>query len=154
MFQILFDFNSKIENIYVNIYSVVLGNYNFNVFCFSGCSCEFVEGALYNALKSNNTLVKLYEDNARSLGIPFDYTGGKQGGSTDMGNVSTIKPSIHPKFQIDSSSGPHTKGFCDAAILTKNQKPTILCAKSLAMTAIDVILNPALLDDIRKDFSQ
>lgn len=102
-------------------------------------------------MQSNNTLLQLYVKNAKSLGIPFDYTGSKQGGSTDMGNVSTIKPSIHPKFKIASETGPHTKGFCKAAVRKENQEPTLLCAKSLAMTAVDIILQPELLIDIRRN---
>lgn len=84
----------------------------------------------------------------------FNHTGSKQGGSTDMGNVSVYKPSIHPKFKIDSTSNPHTSGFCEAAILASNQMPTITVAKSLAMTAIDVLVNRDLMPEILKYFNK
>ena len=106
----------------------------------------------YRALQTNKTLINLYQKNAEQLGVCFDYKGSKQGGSTDMGNVSAIIPSIHPKFKIESSSNPHTAGFNEAAIKDINQPPTICVAKSLAMTAIDVILNKDLLRAIKEEF--
>ena len=113
---------------------------------------EVVEIVMYNALKSNKPLTDLYVMNAEQEGIVFNYTGSKQGGSTDMGNVSVLKPSIHPKFKVDSTANVHTAGFNDAAILPINQTPTIKVAKSLAKTAIDVLTNSELVSSINKDF--
>ena len=117
-----------------------------------GCECEFVESTVYNALQSNKTLLDLYVKNAESIGVPVNHTGSKQGGSTDMGNVSTYKPSIHPNFKISAKTNAHAREFCEAAILKENQEPTLTCAKSLAMTAIDVLLCPQLIAKINSDF--
>ena len=35
----------------------------------------------------------------------------KAGGSTDMGNVSRVVPSIHPKFYIGTTVSAHTPDF-------------------------------------------
>ena len=98
-------------------------------------------------------MINLYTKNAKHLGVDFNYTGSKQGGSTDMGNVSVVLPSIHPKFKVQSKSNIHTAGFTDAAILDENQIPTLRVAKSLAMTAIDVLMSDShLLGQIKSDF--
>ena len=99
-------------------------------------------------------MLDLYVNNAKSIGVQFNHTGSKQGGSTDMGNVSTYKPSIHPKFKIAANGKPHTREFCDAAILKENQEPTFTTAKALAMTAIDVLMNPQLIHKINCDFEK
>lgn len=118
----------------------------------TGCFMELVDVIMYNALKSNKALLDYYVKNAEQEGIVFNYAGSKQGGSTDMGNLSVKKPSIHPKFKVQSTSNIHTAGFNDAAILPINQLPTIRVAKCLAKTALDVLTNVDLLDLIRKDF--
>ena len=119
---------------------------------FIGCTMEVGNVVEYKALQTNKTMINLYQSNAENLGVSFNYQGSKQGGSTDMGNVSAIIPSIHPKFKIESISNPHTSGFNDAAIKEVNQQPTICVAKSLAMTAIDIILDKSLLGSIKEEF--
>ena len=72
----------------------------------------------YQALLSNNTMAELFEENGRTLGIEFDQREEirvKFGGSTDMGNVSHVVPSIHPKFYIGTTVSNHSKGFTVAA---------------------------------------
>lgn len=64
----------------------------------------------------------LFEENGGQLGIEFDQREEirtKFGGSTDMGNVSHVVPSIHPKFYIGTTVSNHSKGFTTAAGLCK-----------------------------------
>ncbi|XP_028419261.1 peptidase M20 domain-containing protein 2-like [Dendronephthya gigantea] len=59
----------------------------------------------YAAMKHNQVLAKLYQKYAESLGVKFLPEGEAENallGSTDMGNVSLVKPSIHPAFTINS----------------------------------------------------
>lgn len=63
-------------------------------------------------------MASIYEKNGKTVGIHFpqDYaTLMKQGGSTDMGNVSQVIPSIHPKFSLNTLSSLHTTEFRDIA---------------------------------------
>ena len=75
-------------------------------------------------------------------------------GSTDMGNVSHHKPSIHPMFKIPTEGPNHTKEFTNASIKPEAQGPTIKIAKCLAMTAIDVLCDKKLVEEMYDDFNK
>ncbi len=65
---------------------------------------------------SNHTLGDLYKTNAVSLGVDFSgVPSDVPSGSTDMGNVSYVVPSIHPCFNIGPPVVNHTKEFAAAA---------------------------------------
>ena len=75
------------------------------------------EANQFKNLLSNSTILALYEENCRQQGVVFpDLTPqARQGGSTDMGNISYIIPSIHPKFAIGTDAAAHTTEFCRAS---------------------------------------
>ena len=94
--------------------------------------------------------------NGKSIGVPFndDHLVAGKSGSTDMGNVSKIKPSIHPNFRIKTEGANHTVKFTEATCLADNQLPTLNSAKSMAMTAIDVVSYPDIMEKVRQDFAK
>lgn len=71
----------------------------------------------YHNVISNKHMVSLFTDNAESLGVEFctDERVHTASGSTDMGNVSQVVPSIHPMFYIGSTAVNHTRQFTDAS---------------------------------------
>ncbi|KAK2114038.1 hypothetical protein P7K49_008304 [Saguinus oedipus] len=73
-------------------------------------------------------------------------------GSTDFGNVTFVVPGIHPYFYIGSNALNHTEQYTEAAGSQEAQFYTLRTAKALAMTALDVIFKPELLERIREDF--
>ena len=72
-------------------------------------------------------------------------------GSTDMGNVSYVKPSIHPMFKIGNAMN-HTVEFTAAAGVPEAQQPTLNSAKAMMMTGIEVISDGKLLKSIKEEF--
>jgi metal-dependent amidase/aminoacylase/carboxypeptidase family protein len=66
-------------------------------------------------------------------------------GSTDMGNVSTVVPGIHPFLAITDTPVPgHSIAFTDAAKSPQALETMRLAAKALAMTALDVLADGSL----------
>ena len=102
----------------------------------------------------NKSLANLFENNGFQLNLEFKENPPNMVGSTDMGNVSHVKPSIHPMFKIPTEGPNHTKAFTDASIKPEAQEPTIKIAKCIAMTAIDVLYDKKLLDQMYKDFNK
>ena len=75
------------------------------------------------------------------------------GGSSDIGNVSAVVPTIHSFVAINS--GPiafHSAEFAVASGSDDGMKALIYGAKALAMTAADIILQPKVLSQIKDEF--
>ncbi|XP_028392621.1 peptidase M20 domain-containing protein 2-like [Dendronephthya gigantea] len=111
----------------------------------------------YAAMKHNQVLAKLYQKYAESLGVKFLPEGEAENallGSTDMGNVSLVKPSIHPAFTINSPAVIHTHEFKDAASKPEAQAKVLIAGKSMAMTSIDVLADTQLLKSVVEEFEQ
>ncbi|MBT8215189.1 MAG: M20 family metallopeptidase, partial [Acidimicrobiia bacterium] len=72
----------------------------------TGCTFEVKEsGHTYEDLKSDKVLAELYQANSTALGRPLTRGAdmdSSASGSTDMGNVSHVVPSIHPFLGINS----------------------------------------------------
>ena len=73
-------------------------------------------------------------------------------GSTDLGNVSHVVPSIHPMVKVaPKGTAIHTVDFEKCAKSKEWDEGLLDSAKSLAMTVLDCWKNPSLLKEA-KDF--
>ena len=108
------------------------------------CGCSVTHewiGAAYADMVTNNTMGAMYAHNALRLGrtVTDPRIGGHRVvGSTDMGNVSHLVPSIHPMIaSAPSGTSIHTKQFAQFARSPMADKAVLDGAKAMAMTAID-----------------
>lgn len=85
--------------------------------------------------------------------LPPGVTPASLAGSTDLGNVSVRVPSIHPMIAI---AGPdtsmHTTEFAAAAASSAGDAAVLDGAVGLALTALDVLADPAVLAAAREEF--
>lgn len=111
----------------------------------------------YANLITNETLAQAFAKNLEALGRkvqePEETAGG---GSTDMGNVSHVVPAIHPYIAIcePGTAASHSREFAQATISEMGHKGLLDGAKALAMTAIDVFTDSALLAAIKDEFAE
>jgi amidohydrolase len=128
--------------------------------CFTGAS--IASGArleyrwrerAYTSMKNNSNLAGLFKQNLESLGRHVEAFNPDFGfGSTDMGNVSQVVPSIHPTIAIASPEVfIHTQEFASAAASEAGHEGFMDAAKAMAMTVAD-ILQPGMLDQIKQEF--
>ena len=120
----------------------------------SGARLEYHwDDIAFDSMKNNETLAELFKQNLESLGRHVEAFNPEFGlGSTDMGNVSQVVPSIHPTIAIASPEVlGHTPEFAAAAASEAGHEGLIDAAKALAMTVVD-ILQPGMLDEIRQEF--
>ena len=71
----------------------------------TGATLEIKTGKPYAQMEHDVGMVETYRHNAEALGRTFVDVAGRRdfsGGSTDMGNVSLVMPTIHPMIGIDS----------------------------------------------------
>ncbi len=94
----------------------------------------------------------LYQKHAESFGVQFPpriVQASLPSGSTDMGNVSHAVSSLHPFYSIKTKAGNHTHEFTSATGSEGAQLPTLIAAKAMAMTTIDILCNPELFKEMK-----
>ena len=123
----------------------------------SGARLEYKWGDIYYApLRNNLSLAQLFSQNMQSLGRkmkPSDPD--KTFGSTDMGNVSQLVPSIHPSVAIAPREvATHSPQFASAAASEAGIHGLLDAAKALSMTVVDLVANPELVAQVKEEFEQ
>jgi amidohydrolase len=119
----------------------------------TGCDWEWVRHSpRYETINSNPTLAGLYSEAMGRLGVDCPMESSQGFGSTDMGNVSWRVPAIQPMFQIADHIPNHTREFTAAAATDRAFEATFEAAKAMAFTAIDLLAQPALLDQAKREF--
>ncbi|HQH11750.1 MAG TPA: M20 family metallopeptidase [Candidatus Sumerlaeota bacterium] len=112
-------------------------------------------GHPYKEIRPNPTLSRLFEKNFRALGGVADEAREKGQGSVDIGNISHVLPCIHPNIKISSSDVPiHTDEFRECAASPAGDEGMLLAAKTLALTALDVFMEPELLNQMKKEMQR
>ena len=108
----------------------------------------------YAAMVNNVTLARLFQDNMKALGCDIPLGGDKiWGGSSDVGNVSRLVPTIQPLVSIAPDNILiHTPEFAIAATSKDSLKSMLNAAKAMAMTLIDLLGNPDNLTGARQEF--
>jgi amidohydrolase len=120
----------------------------------SGARLEYRwKNRTYAPMKNNMTLAGLFKQNLESLGRNVEEFDRRFGlGSTDMGNVSQVVPSIHPTIAIAPHEVLlHSPEFATATISEAGHDGLLDAAKAMAMTVVD-ILQPGMIDKIRQEF--
>jgi amidohydrolase len=122
----------------------------------TGCELKHKWGqeSRYKTMRTNLTLAEVYKANIESLGrTVVSPESNRSMGSTDMGNVSQIVPGIHPAIAIAPPHIPiHTNDFREFAASESGHAGLMDSAKALAMTAIDVFVDPGLREEMWKEF--
>ncbi|XP_059167838.1 peptidase M20 domain-containing protein 2-like [Physella acuta] len=144
----------------------------------TGCTVDIDHSQIgYSDINNNRTLAKIYEKHINMVepdrrnftetvplshlminylvlsGDNFHRAGTCPVGSTDMGNVSYVCPSIHPMYRIGAALN-HSKEFTKesgtrpAFLLSQNQ------GKALALTAIEIMSDLGLLGEITAEFRE
>lgn len=105
-----------------------------------------------DSLTTNNILLGIFKEQMSRYGVPVENY--PFSGSTDMGNVSQVVPSIHPFLKmIEENEGLHTEGFLKASTTEYAKNMTIVGAKLLALTGLEILRNPEKLDNIKREFN-
>ena len=89
----------------------------------------------------------------KKLGVDVSVDSKKGMGSTDVGNVSHVIPTIHPNIKIcDYNVSGHTHEFAEAAGSIRGDEAVILGGKALALLGLDLILNKEKLENVKENF--
>jgi amidohydrolase len=126
----------------------------------TACACTVDHewhGHTYADMVNNGPMVAAYVSNAARIGrIVVDpaVNGRRVVGSTDMGNVSYLVPSIHPMIKVAADGvAIHTLEFAEWARSPDGDKAVLDGAKAMAMTIIDLWTSAQLRDDVTAAFA-
>ena len=99
---------------------------------------------LYEPLIQDEGLGAHWSDNMAFLGHDAERKARPGGGSTDMGNVSQVVPSIQPWVSIPGAiAPPHSQGFAVATNTPAAYQAMLDAGMSMAWTVADVMADPA-----------
>ncbi|MGA3225618.1 MAG: M20 family metallopeptidase [Acidobacteriaceae bacterium] len=117
----------------------------------TGAKVEIIGGDKpYAEVHHDNDMAVLYRKNSEALGRPFPNLGEwetRPSGSTDMGNVSRVMPSIHPMIGINSLPAVnHQPEFTAHCITPDADKALVDGALAMAWTCIDMAATPEVRD--------
>ena len=95
----------------------------------------------YDDLNTNETLSEIFNNNLRELGITDIKEAKATGGSSDIGNVSYVAPTIHPYIGItDCPMVGHSVEMANATTTSKAHDRLLIAALAMAYTGHDVIV--------------
>ncbi len=110
----------------------------------------------YRDMRNNMTLARAFGANLGSLGRNVRETDDRVGaGSTDMGDVSHVVPSIHPYLAIvdENEALCHQHAFAAAAASDRGFATALQAAKALARTAVELLVDEELRAAVRAEWN-
>lgn len=121
----------------------------------TGCQLNTEVMPGYAEIVPNSILADLFKANLISLGREVkEPEPDERMGSTDMGNVSKVVPSIHPYMAtVPEEIAGHTIEFRETCMSETGRAAMLDGAKALAMTAIDLLMEPVLLQKARSELN-
>jgi amidohydrolase len=115
-------------------------------------SAEVVFSGGSMTMHQNRTLETRWVANAAAYGV-VDQGPDPNSGSTDMGNVSWVCPTIHPDLSIADEGTPgHSIRFRDAAATPQADETTLLAATLVAQVAYELFADPDLVQAAWREF--
>ena len=110
----------------------------------------------YTPLLSNPVLARLFCQNMDSLGRAMSMSDPlSRFGSTDMGNVSQVVPSLHPLVAIvPPETSVHSPQFAEAACSETGDHALLDGASAMALTLVDLLANPEIMAEVKQAFLQ
>jgi amidohydrolase len=118
----------------------------------AGVEVELEFSGYASTMNTSRRLADRWVANAAAYGIADEGMDAVTG-STDMANVSWVVPAIHPDLAItDQPTAGHSIEFRDAAAQPRADRTVLLAATLVAQTALDVFLDPALVEAAWAEF--
>jgi amidohydrolase len=123
----------------------------------AGATVTVTQGAdnVYEPLKRNQTLLDLFAANMAAVGLAEGPPVLDRLGSSDVGNVSQVIPTIQPMIGIAPlGTAIHTREFADAAVKPLARAGLLAAAKTMALTTFDLLADPARVRAAKDEFAR
>jgi amidohydrolase len=95
--------------------------------------------------------VNLFKELGEEVEDPLVTAAKPPGGSTDFANVTHVVPGIHPMVSIAPEDvAGHSHEFAEATFTERGHRGLEIGAKAMAMAAVEILADPALLTEIKE----
>jgi len=109
---------------------------------------------VYEPMNSNKVLLDLFAANMKTAGLAEGEPIPDRLGSSDVGNVSQVIPTIQPMVAIAPlGTAIHSREFADAAVKPLARAGLLAAAKTMAMTTLDLLAEPGLVEKAKEGFA-
>ncbi|MFQ5829134.1 MAG: M20 family metallopeptidase [Candidatus Methylomirabilia bacterium] len=109
---------------------------------------------IYEPFKRNQTLLDLFGANLERLKVQVETPIPDRVGSSDVGNVSQVIPTIHPYIKIaETGTAIHSRAFAEAAVRPLARQGLLVAAKTMAMTTADLLARPEAVRQAKEEFA-
>jgi hypothetical protein len=106
-------------------------------------------------MKRNEPLLDLFRANMPRVGVTDSPEVKDRLGSSDVGNVSQVVPTIQPLVKIaPDGTAIHSRAFEAAAVSPLAREGLVNAAKVMAMTVFDLLDDPAALRKAKEAFGR
>jgi amidohydrolase len=110
---------------------------------------------VYEPLRRNQTLLDLFAGNMDDAGLVAGEPIPDRLGSSDVGNVSQVLPTIQPMVAISPAGmAIHTREFAAAAVQPLAHAGMLAAAKAMAMTTYDLLADPGRVRAAKAEFAR
>ena len=110
----------------------------------------------YDDLLTNTTLQERHTKNLNEVGVTNIKKAHAISGSSDVGNVSYVCPTVHNDYNIfaegEQTFPPHTREFRDATLRPAALEAMRKNVVAQAMTGLNIILEPELLAAVKAEY--
>ena len=124
----------------------------------TGCTVEHQwQDPAYADMVDNEAMIERYRRNLARSGRTLIEPDSLEAvvGSTDMGNISHLVPSIHPMIAVSPPNVPiHPADFARFAGSEAGDRAVIDGARAMAATVLDLWAEPGALDEVRREFAE
>jgi amidohydrolase len=122
----------------------------------TGCTLKVTpHDSVYEPLKSSRVMLDLFAANMKTVGLTEGAPIPDRLGSSDIGNVSQVIPAIQPMVAIaPTGMAIHTREFADAAVQPLARAGMVAAAKTMALTTLDLLADPARVKAAKDEFER
>jgi len=120
----------------------------------TGCRLETeADPRVIAPMKILPSFYRLYSEQLALLGLEESASSpDRNKGSSDIGNLSQLLPTIHPHVPIGAGINIHTERFAEATVSLQGEMAAVEGATALALTAIELVFSAELRETISKEF--
>ncbi|NJD90011.1 MAG: M20 family metallopeptidase [Geobacter sp.] len=122
----------------------------------AGCRLEInADPRVIAPMKILPSYYAIYSEQLARLGLEeARFPTDRNKGSSDIGNLSQVVPTIHPHVPIGEGINIHTEGFATATVTLQGEMAALEGATALALTAIELVYSPELRETVTKEFHE